>query len=395
MTLKHNKKKNTTLGFVYSMEDAENNDRRCCLYYYDLSLIRDKKDFFGHYKKNEVPDDWRIFPQSAIKPIEFIIFNLDDGSSILTMIVKSYKRETGETGEINLINTGLALEIEDLQGDGDNKFVVTANVNETNRQRFIIQPVEDFYTLLSKDNNAHLIFDYVENNLGQYFIEQSRSTISPKHKFKLVHLKKHPLPTLPKITDAPRPIRMTGFEPTPTMTEVSVTSYTLLPYFCVGDTLLASTRITDTPYYLMVKEEYWEQNYRHEFVEGLTEQKIMYEVGMSELNVTNMEETTNMSLKSDLGFSFKGLTATISGQITNELKVNQSTSTTRASSSKVEYTIKNESGKRCVIAGWIHVTRFKLYRSNNNSNIQVQIGKDWVLKSNREFFQDKYPSSTE
>jgi hypothetical protein len=189
-------------------------------------------------------------------------------------------------------------------------------------------------------------------------------TNAPDQKWKFEELNTVTLPDSIKIeslSDIPR-FEKRG-QNLPDQTEKVITSYTLLPCIMVNDSWDIRQKIQNSPYYVLMKKEYW----RKEFQEDLLahESKDSEESwGMNVSNNQEMEEKTGITVTADAGFSFKGVSASISTSISHELKVSRSTKTEKMVSKKTTLKYENPGPDNISYAKYSRVIEYILHRTD-------------------------------
>lgn len=194
-------------------------------------------------------------------------------------------------------------------------------------------------------------------------------------------------PANEEIVELPDIPRMTSFEETlPDETAKVVTAEVFLPYFVVDDSIDNAERMSQTPYYKLVKKQGWRKLYQEEF-SGRTEEERTeeYYAGITETDQQQMEHSIGMTLGVDFGFAFEGFSVGIKSQIEESLKVTETHTTEKASYHKYTETVKYGKGAQFAIAKWIRVDEYHLYRADG-----TQIA-NWSMDIETDARQDGYP----
>ncbi|MED2935513.1 RICIN domain-containing protein [Bacillus wiedmannii] len=189
---------------------------------------------------------------------------------------------------------------------------------------------------------------------------------SPNQKFSLVKagsvsVKPPAMGTLPAAPD----FTTTDLnERLPDSTEPVSTHATYLPYFMVKDPYYnAQQKIQNSPYYILVRRQYWEKITQRVLGAG---ESYQYEqtTGVSRTDQTSMTETTEISIGADLGFMFKGFSLGLSTSITKTLSVTKSISTEESKINKETITDSNPFMHPIARAKYMLINEYYLTRAN-------------------------------
>ena len=315
------------------------------------------------------------------------------------MANKSYE---GNVYNIQCKHSGKVLDVYKGLKDDSTK-VIQYNFNNGDNQKFLLFSLDDNSYMIgakhsgkvfdicggSKDDGANLIQFTPHGSGNQRFLIKSSENDA------IIEAKHRPKPNkLGELVDVVIP-RLKDFDTIlPEKTDEVRVSETLIPYFCINDdTFDLATAIKKTPYYKLAKVEYWKKLYQIEFSGVFDEtKKVTYKSGMSEEKNKQFTNTTSISVGADLGFSFYGLTAKLSTQISNELRISQSTTTTSVKETTIEETLTttdSRKGKRFIVAKWCLVDKYVLERADGT------IVDTWSVSNTDVTKEDAYPASPE
>lgn len=194
-----------------------------------------------------------------------------------------------------------------------------------------------------------------------------------------------PAPTVEPLPDIPR---FTGpGQNLPDLTKPVVTAYTYFPCIMVQDTWGVALKINETPYYLLKKQEYWEKVFQQDIpAHGTFEKEEVY--GMRTTEQQTMEKTVGITVGRDAGFSFKGVSASISRQVTAELKVMYSVTTEVMQEYRTKYTYTNPTAINTSYAKYQRVVEYLLSRTNG-----TQISSVWTVKKENDTRITTWPAN--
>ena len=309
---------------------------------------------------------------------KFLLFSLDDNS---------YMIGAKHSGKVFDIYGG-------SKDDGANLIQFTSH--GSGNQRFLIKSSENDAIIEAKHSGKVLdVCKGKKDNEVQIIQYREHGGDNQRFILKKVEDANMPKPSkLEELVDVVIP-RLKDFDTIlPEKTDEVRVSETLIPYFCINDdTFDLATAIKKTPYYKLAKVEYWKKLYQIEFSGVFDEtKKVTYKSGMSEEKNKQFTNTTSISVGADLGFSFYGLTAKLSTQISNELRISQSTTTTSVKETTIEETLTttdSRKGKRFIVAKWCLVDKYVLERADGT------IVDTWSVSNTDVTKEDAYPASPE
>ncbi|MGG2134755.1 phosphatidylinositol-specific phospholipase C domain-containing protein [Bacillus sp. S2(2024)] len=318
------------------------------------------------------------------------------------------------------------------QSTADNAMVVQYSVNNKKNQNFLIFTLDDGYSVIASENSGKvldisqsLIFKGIliqygfENADNQKFLISNNGTIAVKRsgkvfdvagastsndaliveynfnnavnqKFTFDQVKNFQVPNPSKETLPPAPDFKNDInEQLPDKTDPVITHYTNIPYFMVADnTLNAQQQIQISPYYKLVKIQYWEK-VTQRILGPRDEYEYQKRKGISRTDQTSMTETVSMSIGADFGFMFKGFSANLSTQITKELSVTKSTSTTEMTEETYKENYTNPFNYELARAQYVLVNEFYVTHMDG-----TRITANWTVRDDTRTVTRVFPKST-
>ncbi|PEQ68089.1 hypothetical protein CN469_04415 [Bacillus cereus] len=144
------------------------------------------------------------------------------------------------------------------------------------------------------------------------------------------------------------------------------------------------TKIQNSPYYKLIKEEYWEQTYS--LVLGPSQKRsYSYVTGTSSVDQTRMTNTLNIEIGADFGLKFNNVTSNISGKITKTIQTEVSSTNQQSVSETKSDEISNDTSNYTIgFTQYQLVTKYTLYRMDGTAVSNPFISKnDKIAISNR------------
>ncbi|KMP80418.1 RICIN domain-containing protein [Bacillus pacificus] len=198
--------------------------------------------------------------------------------------------------------------------------------------------------------------------------------------FKLTATNNISLPKLPSVGTRPSAPKYTGDidQQLPQTSNFVVVGASLVPSIMVNDNQVSDyTKIHNSPYYVLVKEEYWDKTFSAVIPAGLTRQ-YSFKTGMTSTDQQKMTETLSMSIGADLGLKFGESTASIKSNITKTLQTEISTTNTQAQEETITATAESKSGKTTAFTEYQLATKYTLKRADGSI-----VSNPWVVKNNK------------
>ena len=217
----------------------------------------------------------------------------------------------------------------------------------------------------------------------------------PDQRFKLVPAPgEKPKPTVTpgqytpgQIPDVPR-VAAFG-QPPPERSVPYAIGEVLVPGVAVGDPAFSGkvAQVENSPYYVLRREQYWDRSggrgYYYDIEgAGATTFRDLVKVGFSETQQASIERTLQLQISDggDFKFGIKepttgaevGATLSVKRQITDGLKVTESTSTTRMTEETREVTVTMPAGRH-VRVWWALVDRYSLRRYDGSPVNQWEV----------------------
>lgn len=147
----------------------------------------------------------------------------------------------------------------------------------------------------------------------------------------------------------------------------AVVAATLIPCIMVNDNGASDyTKIHNSPYYVLEKEEYWEK-VRSEIIPAGSSSKYTLKKGVSTVDQQKMTDTLSMSFGADLGFKFGNQSASLKYSISKTLQTEITKTSTESTESTEEKTIQSISGKNTGFTVYQLVTKYTLKRTDGSA----------------------------
>ncbi|MEB8691794.1 RICIN domain-containing protein [Bacillus cereus] len=188
------------------------------------------------------------------------------------------------------------------------------------------------------------------------------------------------LPTLPATGTRPAaPDYTEGInQQLPQTSNSVVIGASLIPCIMVNDSSASDyTKIHNSPYYTLVKEEYWDKTFSKVIQPGLSE-SYSYVTGVSSVDQKKMTDTLSMTFGADLGFKFKDVTASLKYEISKTTQTEISTTNSEAKEETRSYTATGEPGKATGYTQYQLATKYTLKRADGST-----VSDPWVVKNDR------------
>ncbi|WP_349496985.1 hypothetical protein [Bacillus cereus] len=186
------------------------------------------------------------------------------------------------------------------------------------------------------------------------------------------------LPTLPATgtrLDAP------GEDPNKELPQSSnpvVVGASLIPCIMVNDSQVSDyTKIHNTPYYTLIKEEYWEKA-ASTVLAPSAKQSIAFKTGISSSDQQKMTETISMKVGADFGFTFLDKIGPLKAEISRTLQTETSTTSTELSEETATADFTGEAGKTKGYTLYQLATKYTLKRADGS----VASGS-WTVKNKK------------
>lgn len=157
-----------------------------------------------------------------------------------------------------------------------------------------------------------------------------------------------------------------------------VVGASLIPCIMVNDNQASDyTKIHNSPYYTLVKEEYWDKTFSAVIPAGLT-RNYSFKTGMTSVDQQKMTDTLSMKIGADLGLKFEQQSASIKTEVSRTLQTEISTTNTEATEETVTSTVTSEPGKTTGYTEYQLATKYTLKRSDGSI-----VSDPWVVKNNK------------
>ncbi|CAH2466027.1 41.9 kDa insecticidal toxin [Bacillus mycoides KBAB4] len=197
------------------------------------------------------------------------------------------------------------------------------------------------------------------------------------------------MPTLPDTGTRPETPKYTEGgaidEQLPQTSNSVVVGASLIPCIMVKDNQYSDyTKIHQSPYYTLVKEEYWEKTFSTVLPADVIRTYIL-KTGMTKIDQEKMTDTLSISVGADLGFKFKDLTAAIKGSITKTLQTE--ISTTKTDMEEDTDSIILRPNKPTGYTGYQLVSKYTLKRTDGSI-----VSDPWIVKNPESSIVREQPS---
>ncbi|MFF2041781.1 RICIN domain-containing protein [Kitasatospora sp. NPDC058170] len=183
-------------------------------------------------------------------------------------------------------------------------------------------------------------------------------------------------------------LRLTDFRrPAKSTTERVLIGQVALPFPLVDDPgMSAQERAQRSPYYLLKRYGSWKMvyYYEHSGASGYTKTQEI-KVGLTTTNSSEVNSTTGISVTANAGFSFSGLTASLSSTVSYQLQVTTDSSTSELTQRTETVSRSYPAGKRISEAIWYRDNTFILERLDGTEILE------WTVRDSGTCITDAYP----
>ncbi|PDX99426.1 RICIN domain-containing protein [Bacillus pseudomycoides] len=188
------------------------------------------------------------------------------------------------------------------------------------------------------------------------------------------------VPTLPATGTRPVAPNYTGGidEQLPQTSESVIVGASLIPCIMVKDSQTNDyTKIHNSPYYTLVKEEYWDKTFSKVIQPGLSE-AYSYKTGVSSVDQQKMTDTLSMKFGADFGIKFGDASASLKSEISRTIQTEISTTNSEATEETRSYTATGEPGKATGYTQYQLATKYTLKRADGSI-----VSDPWVVKNDK------------
>ncbi|MFB5253668.1 RICIN domain-containing protein [Bacillus mycoides] len=190
------------------------------------------------------------------------------------------------------------------------------------------------------------------------------------------------LPTLPAVGTRPNApdYNTSGAndQQLPQTSNSVVVGASLVPCFMVKDSQASDyTKIHNSQYYTLVKEEYWDKTFSAVIPAGLT-RNYTFKTGMTTVDQQKMTDTLSMKIGADFGLKFGDASAAIKSEITKTIQTEISTTNTEATEETITSSVTSEPGKTTGYTEYQLATKYTLKRADGSV-----VSDPWVVKNNK------------
>ncbi|HHT7008695.1 TPA: RICIN domain-containing protein [Bacillus cereus] len=227
---------------------------------------------------------------------------------------------------------------------------------------------DDKYKIINRANSKVLTVDEHSKETGADVIAYNDEN-ALSQQWRLKKDEKINMPLVPKkeqLGDIPH---YTGYSDNlPDSTKPVVVGSTMVPYFAVNDTWSAKDKIDKTPYYNLIKKQYWQKIQSHVFAPH-RELTMTSKYGISKSSVETMRNKLGITTTITGSFEYgkkdvwQGA-GSISVQIAKELETTVSHTTNESTEKTVTNVFKNPSNGRLAWSKYALVTEYSLERAD-------------------------------
>ncbi|MES5949592.1 MULTISPECIES: RICIN domain-containing protein [Bacillus cereus group] len=190
------------------------------------------------------------------------------------------------------------------------------------------------------------------------------------------------LPTLPAVGTRPEAPKYTeggaNDQQLPQTSNSVVVGASLVPCIMVKDSQASDyTKIHNSPYYTLVKEEYWDKTFSAVIPAGLT-RNYTFKTGMTSVDQQKMTDTLSMKIGADFGLKFGDASASIKSEISKTIQTEISTTNTEATEETITSSVTSEPGKTTGFTEYQLATKYTLKRADGSV-----VSDPWVVKNNK------------
>ncbi|PGM60818.1 toxin [Bacillus cereus] len=188
------------------------------------------------------------------------------------------------------------------------------------------------------------------------------------------------LPTLPATGTRSEAPNYTGGidQQLPQTSNSVVVGASLIPCIMVKDSQASDyTKIHNSPYYTLVKEEYWDKTFSKVIQPGLSE-SYSYKTGVSSVDQQKMTDTLSMKFGADFGIKFGDASASLKSEISRTIQTEISTTNSEATEETRSYTATGEPGKATGYTQYQLATKYTLKRADGSV-----VSDPWVVKNDK------------
>ncbi|MEC2391875.1 toxin [Bacillus thuringiensis serovar shandongiensis] len=188
------------------------------------------------------------------------------------------------------------------------------------------------------------------------------------------------LPTLPATGNRPDAPNYTGSvdQQLPQTSNSVVVGASLIPCIMVKDSQASDyTKIHNSPYYTLVKEEYWDKTFSAVIPAGIT-RTYSFKTGMTSVDQQKMTDTLSMKIGADFGLKYGDSTASLKSEISRTIQTEITSTDTEASEETVNSTVTSEPGKTTGFTEYQLATKYTLKRADGSI-----VSDPWIVKNNK------------
>ncbi|PEQ68109.1 RICIN domain-containing protein [Bacillus cereus] len=242
-----------------------------------------------------------------------------------------------------------------------------------------VDPSHNQYEIVNQGFGT--VASYAGDGSVKYVDSDDANPSDPDRVFGINPTTRYPitLPTLPAIGTRPAvpDYFSSPYDTMPATSASQIVGASLIPCIMVNDGQQADyTKIQNSPYYKLIKEEYWEQTYSLVLAPN-QKRGYSYTTGTSSVDQTRMTNTLNMEIGADFGLKFNDVTAKISGKISRTIQTEVSTTNQQSVSETKSDEINNGTSNYTIgYTQYQLVTKYTLYRMDGTAVSNPFISKN-------------------
>ncbi|MGH1329155.1 RICIN domain-containing protein [Bacillus pretiosus] len=308
---------------------------------------------------------------------QFVFFPLDGGSYA---IVNKHSGKPVTFGNSGWVGTGGGAGM--LPGEGN--LQQKSWTGSSTEQWYLRDRGNNNYEIVNQGNGKVASYAYLWASQHIDYLDLDEP--NPSDNDRLFHIpaarSTFSLPTLPAVGTRPEAPKYTeggaNDQQLPQTSNSVVVGASLIPCIMVKDNGASDyTKIHNSPYYTLVKEEYWDKTFSAVIPAGLT-RNYTFKTGMTSVDQQKMTDTLSMKIGADFGLKFGDASASIKSEISKTIQTEISTTNTEATEETITSTVSSEPGKTTGFTEYQLATKYTLKRADGSV-----VSDPWVVKNNK------------
>lgn len=309
---------------------------------------------------------------------QFVFFPLDGGA--YAIVNKNSGKPVGLGGGINFTDGVRNMSVADNDGLGQNNWT-----GASTDQWYLRDKGNNNYEIVNQGNGRVASWAGAGGTVAGYidYLDLDESNPSDKNRLFQISAARSTfsLPRLPAIGTRPN---APEYNPTgridqqlPQTSESAVVAATLIPCIMVKDNSVSDyTKIHNSPYYVLEKEEYWEK-VSSEIVPVGGTSKYTVKRGVSTVDQQKMTDTLAMNFGADLGLKFGNQSLALKYGISKTLQTEVSKTSTDATEEGREKSYVSKGLTDTGLTVYQLVTRYTLKRTDGSA-----VSSSWSVRDN-------------